>query len=60
LHEEQAQAEAIERRLLETEDQHLLEKAKAAFKAKDYSVAAAHVTARMELRLSSGGIHGRV
>ena len=58
LRQEQTTEKAIERQLLETEDSHLVERMKTAIRAGELSVAAACITARMELRLSSKGIRG--
>jgi hypothetical protein len=58
LRQEQEAERAIERGLLKVEDQHLTEKANAAIKSGDYDIAAAYVSARMDLRLSSKEIKG--
>jgi hypothetical protein len=58
LRQEQEAEQAIERGLLKVEDHHLTEKANAAIKTGEYDIAAAYVSARMDLRLSSKGIQG--
>lgn len=58
LRQEQDTEQAIERGLLKVEDQHLTEKTDAAIKAGEYNTAAAYISARMDLRLSSKGIKG--
>jgi len=56
--EELREEQAIERGLFENEDRYLAERTNAAIKAGQYDVAAAHVTARMSLRLNSKDIPG--
>jgi hypothetical protein len=50
LRQEQAIGEAVEKRIAETEDDHLREKTEVALAANDCNVAAAYINARAELR----------
>lgn len=58
LRQEQETEQAIERGLLNVEDQHLTEKTDAAIKTGDYNTAAAYISARMDFRLGSKEIKG--
>ncbi len=56
--DELREEQAIEQGLLKVEDRHLAEKTDTAIKAGQFEVAAAHIKARMALRINSKGLPG--